>query len=136
MFDEGRPNRGIFPPQRVRRSALQVENVEPPYDIGKLIEESCSSLVITGDQHGYFWICSAWSSLTSDENLSKVLAKVPTILQTFLYQQASGRNLIFLILLGHLCEKLNESYLEVLDDLGKFVGLGVSPLRRMILNIY
>jgi len=125
MFDECRTHSGSFPPEAViHRPTTGKKRFFDPRNLRK-IEEGCSSLVITGDQHGYFWICSAWSSLTTDELLSKEISKLPKLLQTFLYQQASGRNLVFLIFLGHLCEKLSGKYDEVLKELDQFVGLGV-----------
>jgi hypothetical protein len=127
MFDEARINKGEFPPLNVKRPTPRADQDEIP-DSRNIIEESCSSLAITGDQHGYFWICSAWSTLTTDKDFSKELEKLPRMLKIFLYQQASGRNLVFLLLLGHLCEKLQEKYKAVLWDLDQFVGLGVITL--------
>lgn len=130
MFDEWRLNKGTFPPSDVRRPTPRVDQKDHSSDIRNFIEEGCSSLVITGDQHGYFWICSAWSSLTNDESLSKELEKLPKILKIFLYQQASGRNLVFLLLLGHFCEKLQSKYEDVLDDLNQFCELGPTAMTK------
>jgi hypothetical protein len=128
MFDECRDalKQGHFPPQNVSRRTPQADQQDQTPYTRSIIEETCSSLVITGDQHGYFWICSAWSSLTTNHSFSRELEKLPKILQTFLYQQASGRNLVFLLLLGHLCDKLQVKYKHVLKELDDFVELGVS----------
>jgi hypothetical protein len=89
------------------------------------MEERSSSLVITGDPSGYFWICSIWSSLTEHESLSLLTQFLPRVLQRFVNQQASGRCLVFLILLGHLSEKLAEEYEAILKRLDTIVELGV-----------
>jgi len=47
------------------------------------------------------------------------------VLQRFVNQQASGRCLVFLILLGHLSEKLAEEYEAILKRLDTIVELGV-----------
>lgn len=71
-----------------------------------IVEERSSSIVITGDELGSNWICSIWSPLTDSESLALPVSIVPNLLQKFLHQQASGRCLVFLVLLGHLCEQL------------------------------
>lgn len=121
-FDEGRYG-GMFPPQKV--VTLVPRGGQGNSEAQKIIER-CSSVVITGDQYGYFWICSAWCPLTTDldENL-------PSVLQTFLHQQASGRCLIFLILLGHVCEKLANDYGDILNRLDEVVELGVSKCKSI-----
>jgi hypothetical protein len=116
-FHEGRKNagrsNGIFPPDTVSAS-------------GRVLEERSSSLVITGDAHGYNWICSIWSSLTNFKSIKKSIDRLPPILQLFIHQQASGRCLVFLIILGHICGKLASEYSGVLEHLDSVVELGVS----------
>lgn len=89
------------------------------------MEERSSSLVITGDPSGYFWICSIWSSLTDHDPVSGLVKTLPQVLQQFINQQASGRCLVFLILLGHFSEKLAEEYDSILKQLDGIVELGV-----------
>ena len=92
------------------------------------MEERSSSLVITGDSSGYFWICSIWSSLTDHEPVSVLIRSLPQVLQRFINQQVSGRCLVFLILLGHFSEKLAEQYDSILKELDGIVELGVCRL--------
>ncbi len=90
------------------------------------VEEQSSSLVFTGDSSGYLWICSAWSSVTDSDSIAPVINKVlPKILEKFIHQQASGRCLSFLLLLGHLCEKLAVEYGKVLKRLDDIMEIGV-----------
>lgn len=126
MFKENR-NNGEFPPasiaklvfgtrRRMKRGFAHATDT---------VEERCSSLVSTGDPAGNFWVCSMWSSLTDAESISAPINSLPKVLQRFINQQASGRCLVFLILLGHLCEKLAAEYEMILSRLDLIVGLGV-----------
>ena len=116
-FHEGRENagraNGIFPPSKVAT-------------MGKVLEERSSSLVITGDAHGYNWICTIWSSLTDFKSIKNSVERLPEILQLFIHQQASGRCLVFLIILEHICEKLASEYSRILEHLDSVVELEVS----------
>lgn len=128
-FKENRSN-GDFPPVSIAKLGLrppQRRNREPikPADI---VEERSSSLVITGDPSGYLWICSIWSSLTTADSISGPIHSLPSVLQRFIHQQACGRCLVFLILVGHLCEKLAGEYEMILSRLDVIVGLGEKVL--------
>lgn len=92
----------------------------------RIIEERSSSLVVTGDSQGFFWLCSVWSSLTKHKHLTVPVNSLPAVLQSFIHQQASGRCLVFLILLGHLCERLAKEHEGMLDQLNTVVDLGAS----------
>jgi hypothetical protein len=126
QFKETRKN-GDFPPAGI--AALGEPNYSTKTLHGKvptyIMEERSSSLVITGDPSGYFWICSIWSSLTEHESVSPLIQSLPEVLQRFINQQVSGRCLVFLILLGHFSEKLAKEYEDILKSLDKIVELGV-----------
>ena len=125
-FKENR-NNGDFPPLSIANLGYnnkQSKNPDPVPPIA-IVEERSSSLVITGDPSGYLWICSIWSSLTDSENISAPIHSLPKILERFIHQQACGRCLAFLVLLGHLCEKLAGEYEVILSRLDIIVGLGV-----------
>jgi hypothetical protein len=104
---------GEFPPKTVSSS-------------WKMLEERSSSLVITGDVNGYNWICSIWSSLTNSAAIKTDIDRLPRILHLFIHKQATGRCLIFLIILGHICGKLANEYVKIIEHLDKVVELGVS----------
>jgi hypothetical protein len=130
MFKEHR-NNGDFPPLSIARLDF---GKKPRKIIGSLeptdiVEERSSSLVITGDPSGYLWICSIWSSLTDADSITPPIHSLPNVLQRFIHQQACGRCLVFLILLGHLCEKLAGEYEMILSRLDIIVGLGVSQFQ-------
>ena len=90
-----------------------------------VMEERSSSLVITGDPLGNFWICSIWSSLTEHDSVSALIRSLPQVLQRFINQQPCGRCLVFLILLGHVSENLAGEYDTILERLDGIVELRV-----------
>jgi hypothetical protein len=131
QFKEMRKD-GDFPPAGIAAlggstpSAGKMKEKTPTY----IMEERSSSLVITGDPSGNFWICSIWSSLTEHNSVSALIHSLPQVLQRFINQQACGRCLVFLILLGHVSENLAGEYDTILERLDGIVELGVrrSPL--------
>jgi hypothetical protein len=125
-FEEPRQN-GDFPPVNVARlgAAVNASAKSEMTPLNDIVEERSSSLVITGDSHGYYWICSMWSSLTNYSSISTPIDSLPRVLQLFIHQQACGRCLVFLVLLGHLCEKLAGEYEIIISRLDTVVELGV-----------
>jgi hypothetical protein len=119
-FHEGRI-KGDFPPA----SIANLKSANGRSEQGKVQNES-TSMVVTGDSQGFFWICTIWSSLTKYKHLAASVNSLPAVLQSFIYQQASGRCLVFLILLGHLCERLAKEHEKMLKQLNTVVDLGVS----------
>jgi hypothetical protein len=126
IFEEVRGEKAGFPPLGVaggHRGFLR--NLfwfwsTPEQSPGSLdIVETDSSLVITGDEKGFSWTCSVVSSIM-DESVIAQCANVTTdILEMFIHQQYSGRSLVFIMFLGHICEKLareNEHFLHTLDS--------------------
>jgi len=127
-------NSKVYVPDRVRELHRRFGDF-PPDSIAKLgtflpgirtVEEQSSSLVITGDPSGYLWICSMWSPVSDTDSITPVIRKVlPKILGKFIHQQGSARCLVFLVLLGHLCEKLAVEYAKIVRRLDKIMEIGV-----------
>jgi hypothetical protein len=126
-FKENR-NNGEFPPTSITNlsSTERQRRNFTSFQAPDIVEERSSSLVITGDPHGDLWVCSIWSSLTDYDSLSSPIKFLPKVLHRFIYQQSCSRCLVFLVLLGHLCEKLAAEYEMILSRLDVIVGLGVS----------
>ena len=120
QFHEGELNAnrkdGIFSPE--------------PHSIdGVSLEERSSSLVITGDSQGYHWMCSIWSSLLDGEAVQSYTPHFRQVLHLFIHMEATSRCLIFLIILGHICEKLAHEYSRIVKYLDSVAELGVSYLK-------
>jgi hypothetical protein len=116
-FYEGKVNAGrntdIFPPPDVGNT-------------GKALEERSSSLVITGDANGHNWICSVWTSLADSQTIKDSMKSLLRVLHLFIHKPTTGRCLVFLLILGHVCEKLAVEYRSILEYLDSVVQLGVS----------
>ncbi|KAK3350290.1 hypothetical protein B0T25DRAFT_457435, partial [Lasiosphaeria hispida] len=109
---------GDFPPDNIVKLGYKSDEMH-------VVEEKASTLVFTGDPSGYLWICSVLSSSTDSGSIAPVLGRVlPKILSKFIHQQETARCLAFLLLLGHLCEKLASEYGEVLARLDEIMGIG------------
>ena len=125
---------GKFPPSNVhilqRLQDKGNEGIE--HNIQGYIEERSSALVITGDSQGYLWTCSVWSSLIDEEEFDWHLPKMREVLNPFKHQQSIGRSLIFLYILGLLCEKLSSELEETLKSCENYLELGVSQSIRMM----
>ncbi|KAK4161191.1 hypothetical protein QBC43DRAFT_292255 [Cladorrhinum sp. PSN259] len=93
------------------------------------IEEQSSSLMFTGYPSGQAWICSIWCSVTDREQIATVINKLlPTIMEKFIHQQGTGRCLSFLVVLGHLCQKLAAEYNTLLTQLDEIMDIGDKTL--------
>jgi len=109
---------GDFPPENIVNLGYESDEMH-------VVEEKSSTLVFTGDPSGYLWICSVLSSSTDSDSIAAVVSRVlPNILAKFIHQQEIARCLAFLLLLGHLCEKLASEYGEVLGRLDAIMGIG------------
>ncbi|KAI0134259.1 hypothetical protein BJ170DRAFT_192466 [Xylariales sp. AK1849] len=134
LFKENRSS-GDFPPNTIAKLGTTKKQLKGPGFLqnSHKLEERSSSLVITGDLTGNMWICSLLSSLTDSEALDTLINdSTCRTLQRFIHQQSTGRCLVFLMLLGHLCEKLAIEYEAVLTQLDVIVGLGEEVLLQGI----
>jgi hypothetical protein len=131
-FDENRSN-GDFPPRSVARLGLDSakktrrRKKKLATEALPIVDERSSCLVMSGDQQGYFWQCSVWSSVTDAEGVAEQsIRATEKVLHHFINRQGSARCLVFLVLLGHLCEHVAIHYDDVLSRLDDILGLGVS----------
>lgn len=110
---------GDFPPENIVLLGYKSDQMH-------VVEERSSTVVMTGHPDGYLWICSVLSSSTDSEAIAAVINKVlPKVLSKFIHQQEMARCLAFLLLLGHVCEKLASEYNQVLSRLDEIMGIGV-----------
>ena len=125
---------GDFPPENIANLSTSAPvpadtGVEPEPQEEHIVEEQATSIVFTGDPSGYLWICSVMSPVTDSKSIGKVITDhkggIPKILRKFIHQQGSGRCLVFLLLLGHVCEKLAGEYTLLLKRLDDIMDIGV-----------
>lgn len=135
-FDEVRGKDGAFPPDKVsllpdhddkdiKTKATKATNIKD------FVEEQSSCLVISGDRDGRFWVCSIWSALVDHQKMRSCMGDIQPLLCQFIYTQPIGRCLVFLFLLGNLCERLAEVYKKFVDGLDNIVNLGVSAFAKL-----
>ena len=144
-FGEGRES-GEMPPKKISdllwpqkkrgRTGATQNSSSRDQPTTRQLEEQVSTIVLTGDPHGTFWICSILSPLFKDElNASKDDPKSDTstcareieeTVQLFIHRQAVGRRLCFVILVGHLCHLLAEEYGNIVKHLDMVLDISVS----------
>ncbi|KAJ9161715.1 hypothetical protein NKR19_g1936 [Coniochaeta hoffmannii] len=118
-----------FPPpsvqlgdSRLAADAPWGRNADPAHRLST-IHELGLSLVISGDQTGRSWTCSIVCELFDEDEVAKYAGEVSHTLQMFIHQQATGRQLAFLLLLGYLCERLAEEcecFMQALDGIMRY----------------
>ncbi|KAK3987693.1 hypothetical protein QBC44DRAFT_117231 [Cladorrhinum sp. PSN332] len=125
-FRERHRQNGKFPPDNIIQLGTETSSAKQ-----HTIEEQSSSLMVTGYPSGQAWICTVWSSVTDKEQIAPVVSKVlPGIMERFIHQQGTGRCLSFLVLLGHLCQRLAAEYDTLLTRLDEIMGIGDKTLLR------
>lgn len=129
LFHEDR-DKAPFPPKLVmlqKKPKRRWWRSEPERTIiANEIEEGSASLVVSGDSAGNWWTCSIISSVVSEVAMNDCIDPILEALQGFVHQPFSGRCLVFLALLGALCESLSKEYEAILKELTQAIKLGVS----------
>jgi len=129
---------GQIPPQRV----LENRNLGKPTGwLGKLLspggsasetvgaeelEERVSSVVVTGDHLGNFWICSVLSPSVKEETMSPRVEEVHNTMKLFLHCPSAGRRLAFVLLVGQVCTDIAREYADIVKFLEKVLEEKVS----------
>jgi len=115
-----------FPPQNVPDQRLYNATwMQQKYGQLSKIHELALSLVITGDEKGRNWTCSIICELFDEEDVAKYASEVAHILQMFIHQQYTGRVLVFLLLLGYICEGLAEECDRFINELDGVMDMNV-----------
>ena len=135
IFDEMR-EQGEIPPRKVQESALGSTNVfrrlkervQASTANERALEAHASSIVITGDHLGTFWICSVLSTLIDEDSVSRLVGEVKKLTELFIHRQSTGRRLSFIVLVGRLCANMAGEYDRIRDCLEKAVGVSVRQL--------
>jgi hypothetical protein len=115
-----------FPPRSVADSRKAAEELDGMIRHPSKIHELAMSLAITGDEKGRSWTCSIVCELFDEKAVSGYMAEAARILQMFIHQQHAGRVLVFLLILGHMCEKLAEECDWFMRELDGIMEMNVS----------
>jgi len=90
------------------------------------------SLVMTGDPNGQYWTCTLVSDLIDEESVLQYTTEARQICQMFIHQQYTARALVFLLLLGYLCDSLSIECENFMDELTSIMGMDVSKPRFIV----
>jgi hypothetical protein len=116
---------GQIPPQSVLdilNSSQSRKNLDSKANKTKQeLEERVSSVVITGDHLGRFWIASVLSPTVKEQRMSPYVAEVQETMQLFVHWQSAGRRLAFMSLVGHICKDIAREYSSIILVLESFV---------------
>lgn len=130
-YADPRRQNGEFPPRNIADLSTNTPSLTTKLeDSEHIVEEQSTSLVFTGDRQGYMWLCSVLSPTVDSRSVAEAICDkkkgVPRLLKKFIHQQGSARGLVFMLLLGHVCEKLASGYEVLLDRLDDIMEIGVS----------
>jgi len=84
-----------------------------------------SSIVISTNRFGDFSKCSVVTGLISDCKLRKLAEVVQELWQKFIHQPQTGRCLVFLLILGLLCQEIARRYEDAVTHFVRLLNLEV-----------
>ncbi|KAK4443437.1 hypothetical protein QBC34DRAFT_443388 [Podospora aff. communis PSN243] len=86
------------------------------------------SLVMTGDSRGRSWTCSMVCELFSEAQAATYALEAAETLQMFIHEQDTGRALVFMLLLGYMCEALAGECDVFIKELDQITGRSAKVL--------
>ncbi|KAK0101193.1 hypothetical protein ONS96_006414 [Cadophora gregata f. sp. sojae] len=84
---------------------------------------NASSIVLSTNEFGDFSKCSIISELITEATLLQLEKDVPKLWQRFIHQPQTGRCLVFLLLLGRLCQAIADEHQEAIDYLTSIMNI-------------
>ncbi len=111
--------------------AFESEQKEPT-----VVKLQISSIILTTNAFGEFSKCTIISELMSDEDLEPLGADAQKLWERFIHQPQTGRCLVFLLILGKLCQKIANKGRKAMEYLVKSLNLQVRYLEPCIGMVY
>ncbi|PVH73146.1 hypothetical protein DL98DRAFT_659605 [Cadophora sp. DSE1049] len=84
---------------------------------------NASSIVLSTNEFGDFSKCSIISKLITQTTLLQLEKEVPKLWQRFIHQPQTGRCLVFLLLLGQLCQAIAQEHHEAINHLTSIMNI-------------
>lgn len=101
------------PPLNLHSAWNKVDNLDE-----KLIfKPKMSSIVISTNAFGDFSKCTVVTELIGDERMGCIVEEARKLSLMFIHQPQTARCLIFLLLLGNICQKITEHYGKAITTL-------------------
>jgi hypothetical protein len=124
-----------IPPREVSSSSTKRRSRGAIKPSSATIRQLSMSLTITGDNMGRYWTCTLVCDLMNEPIVASYVREVREILQMFIHQQYTGRALVFVLLLGYMCENLALECEKFMEQLNNITGMGVSILRPSSIGV-
>ena len=99
---------------------------EPDIDESLVIELQMSSIILSTNAFGDFSKCTIVSELIDDKKMGHIVIAARKLWQKFIHQPQTARCLVFLLILGEICQKLARDYKEAIKVLKSVLKLDVS----------
>jgi len=127
------PNQVKEPQPKKKAAQAHAEKDDfPPQSVAEersgKIHDLRLSLAITGDSRGRSWTCSMVCELFSEAHASDYALEAAETIQMFIHDQDTGRALVFMLLLGYMCEALAGECDKFIKELDRITGRSVSYL--------
>jgi hypothetical protein len=85
-----------------------------------------SSIVLSTNPFGDFSKCTIISELIDEKEMKDIVEKARILWQKFIHQPQTGRCLVFLLVVGKLCQEVTKTYEEAINKLTSILELDVS----------
>jgi hypothetical protein len=108
------------PLKTVNKSLSKKEEIEPHQVMLKV-----SSIIISTNGFGDFSKCSVITDLISDCKLRKLAEVLQELWHKFIHQPQTARCLVFLLILGLLCQEIARRYEDAVNHFVRLLNLGV-----------
>ncbi len=89
-------------------------------------ELDVSSICLSTNPFGDFSKCLITSELLDDGDLAAIVDDARKLWQKFIHQPQTARCLVFLLILGQLCQKVTQNYEDAMKELTALLDLNVS----------
>ncbi|KAK0642174.1 hypothetical protein B0T16DRAFT_462179 [Cercophora newfieldiana] len=120
------------PPKRKSTQKDAEKDDFPPQSVAEerrgKIHDLRLPLAITGDSRGRSWTCSMVCELFSEAQASAYALEAAETLQMFIHEQDTGRALVFMLLLGYMCEALAKECDIFITELDRITGRSAKVL--------
>ena len=112
-----------FPPKDLREKKKKGTRRKGAYHV---VRQDASSIIISTNQLGDFGKTTIISRLIDEAAMERLSGAALEIWNAFIQQPQTARCLVFLVLLGEVCDEMSSRYERILKELTTVLGLGVS----------
>lgn len=115
-------------PLRMRDAWIKYREI----DENLAIELQISSIIISTNAFGDFSKCTVVSESVDDQKMGLIVQAVRKLWQKFINQPQTARCLVFLLVLGEMCQEIAQDYQKAIETLASVLKLDVSLLPLLL----